>query len=176
MVIEVKKILCIILALVCCAGFAACSKDEGVPDGYQLVSGDDVAYRFYAPTQWSLNTGSDVDSVYYSDIDRSMVMVSFYLPDEDQKNVDALWTYVENQYKSQYKNYQLIESAAATLGGKNAKSYTFTANIGDTDYKIMQVVAGYKDYYYMLSYMTSPELFDLHLADVNGMIGVFSFR
>ncbi|MBQ9080641.1 MAG: hypothetical protein IJY27_06175 [Clostridia bacterium] len=170
-----KKIVSILVMLVLCLSLVACGSDEA-PEGYQLVSGDDVAYRFYVPTQWSLNNSGDVDSAYYSVSDPAMVMVSFYMPDNDETEISKFWSAVEEKYKSTYTNYTLVSEQASTLGGRNAMAYTFTAGIAGTDYKVMQLITGYGNYFYTLTYMASPETFDSHLEAVNGMAGVFEFR
>ena len=62
------------------ACLASCSANDA-PEGYQLISSDEVAYRFYAPMSWSVNNAGGVDSVYYSPSDPAMVMVTYYTPD-----------------------------------------------------------------------------------------------
>jgi hypothetical protein len=174
-----KKIISavsILLVIILSLGFAACSDEAEAPDGYKLISGDDVAYRFYVPTSWSENTGASRNSAYYSTSDRSLVVVTFYAPDAGQTSIGEFWSYVENLYKTTYTEYAFVESAATTLGGVNAMSYTFTANIGGTSYKVMQVIAPHGNYFYMFTYTAEPGNFDLHIAEVNGMLGVFEFR
>lgn len=171
-----KKLICVLLAVVCCLGFASCAKDNGVPDGYQLISDDKVAYCFYAPTQWTKNNVGGAYSVYYSTADPSVVMVTFYTPSSDEATLDDFWATVESQYKHQYTNYELVSDEMTMLGDRNARAFTFTAGISGSDYKILQIVTGYGDYYYTMTYMSTPEKFDSHLEAVKGMASVFKFK
>lgn len=171
-----KKLICAVLAVVCCLGLVACGSGETVPDGYQLVSDDSVTFRFYAPTQWSVNNAGGIYSVYYSSTDRSMVMVSAYRPNEDELELDNFWASVEDDYERQYTNFELLSEEATMLGDRNARAFTFTAGISGGDYKVMQIVTGYGSYYYTMTYMALTENFDAHVEAVRGMASVFEFR
>ena len=168
-----KKVLSVILLVVLCMTLAACGEPEA-PDGYKLVSDEDASYRFYAPTTWNLNNSNGVSCVYYSATDPSMVMVTTYLPDES--GLDALWATIEQSYKTTYTNYTFISKEATTMGGRNAEAFVFTATIGGVDYKVKQIITGYGDYFYTMTYMSSPENFDSHLEALTGMAGVFEFK
>lgn len=165
----------IIVLLVLCMCFASCKANDA-PEGYQLISSDEVAYRFYAPMSWSVNSAGGVDSVYYSPSDPAMVMVTFYTPDAENADIDSFWASVENEYKTTYEEYTLVSSGSATLGKRNAVKYVFTAKIAGVEYKIMQLISGYGNHYYTMTYMASPETFDAHLDDVDGMATEFVFR
>jgi hypothetical protein len=171
-----KRLVSALLVLIFCLGFAGCTVKPEAPEGYKLISGDDAAYRFYVPTAWNENTGTSQNSAYYSTEDRSIVVVTIYTPDAGQASTEDFWKYVENLYTLTYTNYSFIGEAATIFGGLDAKSYTFTANIGGTSYKVMQVIVRRGNYYYMFTYTAEPEKFDLHIDEVNGMIGVFEFR
>ena len=164
------------LLLSLCLGLVSCGGDPTVPNGYQLISNDDVPYRFYAPTQWSINNGTAGNSAYYSTTDRSIVSVTSYIPDAGQESIDAFWAYTEGEYNAVYTDYTLIESNAGALGGRNAMRYVFTATIGAQPCKVLQVIAAYGNSYYILTYTSTPENFDSHLEAVEGMIGVFEFK
>lgn len=169
------------MLLVLCLGLVACSGgQDDVPEGYQLVSDDSVAYRFYAPLSWSVNNTDMIDSVYYSTSDPSMVMVSFYAPDSEQADIDTYWAYVENEYKTLYTDYTLLSSEMVEIGQEDYKrsaiQHTFTAKIGGVEYKMMQIMTGHGKHYYTITYMSSPENFDSHLEEVNEMLKVFKFR
>ncbi len=171
-----KRIASILLALIFCLGLASCAADPDVPDGYKLVSGDDVAYRFYAPLSWSVNEGTGWDSVYYSTSDRSLVSVTLYTPEPGQESIGEFWKYVEELYRKSYTEYTFIEEAETTLDSLPAMRYTFTANIIGTGYKVMQVIAPHGSYFYVITYTSVPEKFDSHMDEVEGMLGVFKFR
>lgn len=176
-----KKFLSIFMLLVLCLGLVACGGgQDGVPEGYQQISDDDVAYCFYAPLNWNNNSIDSIDSVYYSPSDPSMVMVSFYAPDAEQADIDTYWAAVEAEYKTIYTDYTHVSSEKVELGQEDYKrsaiQHTFTAKIGGVEYKIMQVITGHGKHYYTITYMSYPENFDSHLEEVNEMLKVFKFR
>ncbi len=192
-----KKFLSIFMLLVLCLGLVACGGgQDDVPEGYQQISDDDVAYRFYAPLDWNNNSSGSIDSVYYSPSDPSMVMVSFYAPDSEQADIDTYWATVEQEYKTLYTDYTHLSSEQIEIGqglqtegnqeeqtenGQAKKAipaiqHTFTAKIGGVEYKIMQVITGHGKHYYTITYMSSPENFDSHLEEVNEMLKVFKFK
>ena len=113
---------------------------------------------------------------YYSSDDPSMVLISKYLPDADQSGITALWEIMENSYKTTYTNYEFVSKEATTMGGQNAEAYTFTATIGTVNYKVKQIISGHGNYFYSMTYMSSPENFDSHLEALTGMAGVFEFK
>ncbi|MGI6167589.1 MAG: hypothetical protein ACOYIA_05585 [Eubacteriales bacterium] len=172
-----KKAAFALLALIFCLTLAACSGDDvKVPEGYKLASGEDVVYRFFVPTQWSVGTGTDYPMAYYSFDDRSMVLVTTYVPEEGLDTISSFWDYTDQKYKEKYGDYESIEKSETTLGGRDALRCVFTATIGEGQYKVMHIITTYKNYFYVLTYMSLPENFDSHLEEVNGMIGVFEFR
>ncbi len=171
-----KKFICIILALVCLTALVSCSKNQETPEGYKLISDENAAYYFYAPTQWVVNDGDGPDSVFYSEADRSIVTVTTYLALETIQTVEEYWKHVENSYKTTYAEYVLVESGDTMMGERNAKSYTFTATIGGVSYKLRQIIAVSGDYFYIMTYMSTPDNFDKHIEEVNGMVGVFAFK
>ena len=170
-----KKVLSVILLVVLCMTLVACGEPDA-PEGYKLVSDKDESYRFYAPTTWNLNNSNGISCVYYSSDDPSMVLISKYLPDADQSGITALWEIMENSYKTTYTNYEFVSKETTTMGGQNAEAYTFTATIGTVNYKVKQIISGHGNYFYSMTYMSSPENFDSHLEALTGMAGVFEFK
>ncbi len=171
-----KRTVSFVMALLfLCLCLASCSASDA-PEGYQLISDDDVAYRFYAPMSWSVNNAGGVDSVYFSPSDPAMVMVTFYTPDAENADIDSFWAYMESEYKANYEEYNLESSGSATLGKRNAVKYVFTAKIAGENYKVMHLMSGYGNHYYTMTYMASPETFDSHMEDVDGMAAAFVFR
>ena len=172
---KIKGIVCALLALIICLSFISCKDEPEAPEGYMLVSGDRASYKFYAPVSWQINTGTSQNSVYYSTTDDSKVMITLYENSGLSKfpDIDSFWDYTadgENGLKMVFDDYTFISSEATTLAGKNAKSYTFTVKVGELTYKIMMVIAHHGDFFYNLTYSSTPENFDKHLDDVRGMM------
>ena len=55
------------------------------PEGMKLASNNDVAYRFYVPTEWSVNREETIFAAKASD--NSSVSVVPYMPDEESLSV-----------------------------------------------------------------------------------------
>lgn len=69
-----KKIIAILLLLATALSLAACGKDDGVPDGMQLVrGGEEYGYYMYAPEEWTVSNYADISTAYASKFDMSSV-------------------------------------------------------------------------------------------------------
>ena len=69
-----KKITAIILLLSILPMLFSCGKNDGAPDGMQLVrGGEDYGYYFYAPEEWTVSNYADISSAYASGVDTTSV-------------------------------------------------------------------------------------------------------
>ena len=153
------------------------AKDTSAPEGMKLASNDDVAYRFYVPTEWKVNRDESVFAAYLES-DRSSVSIVPYSPDVDSMSVAEYFTMTEEALRKLVGDgYEALgEPEKTELGGRQATVYVYTLTIGGIQYKYMQVIAAYKSMLYSLTYTALPEHFDAHLADVSAMIDAFEFR
>ena len=152
--------------------------DVTPPTGMKLASNNDVAYRFFVPTDWEINRDEEIFSAYRAD-DRSSVSVVPYMPDVDSMSVAQYFELCEKSMQnfSGEDGYELIKTEKEIdLGGRVATAYTYRFTVGDTEYRYLQVVAAYKSMIYSLTYTALPEHFDTHLEDVQTMIDAFEFR
>ena len=147
------------------------------PDGMVLVSGNDVAFRFYAPADWKIDTDNGNCLVYVSDEDRSNVSVLPYSPSEEGVSVAKYWEMTEAKYQKTFEEFALCgEPEATKLGGKDAMAYTYTYRLGGVAYKSRQVIAVYSAALYSMTYTALPENYDQHIEDVNAMQEALEFR
>ena len=154
------------------------AKDTSAPEGMKLVSNDDVAYRFYAPLDWTINRDEAIFAAYMES-DRSSVSVIPYSPDVESMSVAEFFTACESMMiaTAGEGGYEAIgEPQKTELGGRQATVYVYTYTVGGTVYKYMQVIAAYRSMIYSLTYTALPEHFDAHLSDVWAMIDAFEFR
>jgi hypothetical protein len=153
------------------------SKDTSAPEGMKLASNDDVAYRFYVPTEWTVNRDEGVFATYWES-DRSSVSIVPYSPEANSMSVAEYFTLTEEALKKLVGDgYEALgEPEKTELGGRQATVYYYTITMGQTQYKYMQVIAAYKSMLYSLTYTALPENFDAHLSDVEEMIDAFEFR
>ncbi|MBR3894304.1 MAG: hypothetical protein IKJ35_04055 [Clostridia bacterium] len=146
------------------------------PEGMKLASNDDVAYRFYVPTTWAINANEGVFAAYLES-DRSSVSVVPYMPEVESISVAQYFELCEKIMKETAGEYELLaEPETLDLGGRQATVYVYRYTVGGREYRYKQVIAAYKSMIYSLTYTSTPENFDAHLADVDAMIDAFEFR
>ena len=150
---------------------------DNVPDGMKLVTGNDVAYRFYAPETWQVGDARAAALVYVSEEDRSNVTVMGYVPETDGYSVADYWENTEKYYKDALKDYALTaEPLDEIMGGRNAKVYEYTYSLGGVTYKCRQVICVYSYMIVVMTYTALPENYDAHMAEVEKMQGELTFR
>ena len=148
-----------------------------VPEGMKLITANDVAYRFFAPTSWVEGEAEAAALVYASETDRSNVSVMGYVPTEDSYSVADYWEYTEKHYKDTLKDYTLTaEPAEATMGGKRATVYEYTYSLSGVTYKCRQTVCVYSYMIVIMTYTALPENYDAHMEDVQAMQDALTFR
>lgn len=148
------------------------------PAGMKLASNEDVAYRFYVPTSWTVNPDEEIFSAYLES-DRSSVSVVPYMPEVESISVAQYFELCEKMMKSTTAEggYELLaEPEKVDLGGRQATVYVYRYTVGGREYRYKQVIAAYKSMIYSLTYTSTPENFDAHLSDVDAMIAAFEFR
>ena len=170
-----KKIISALLVAVICLAVSACAFDSDAPDGMQLASNDNVAYKLYVPTTWTLGAASEYASASYSAADPSNVSVFFFAPETDE-TVEEYWAKFEEEYKATFPTMTLESSENTLLDGRAAGKYTFTATVSGEEYKFTQYIAEYGGMIYMLTYTAPIENFDLHTAEVQYIADSFKFR
>ena len=170
-----KKIFCVLLLAVMALSLFSCGNDPETPNGMQLVSDDNVAYRFYVPQTWTVNT-VDPPSAYFSMTDKSNVLVTTFNVEEPTK-LDDYWTTCDTNYKAQFTEYAVIgEKQTFTVNEQNAIQYVYTFKTDGVDYKVMQTLVGHSGSIYIITYTSVPENYDLHTEEMDSIIGAFVFR
>ena len=173
-----KKIIAILILTTLAISLLACSNSGvEIPDGMQLASGSDVAYNLFIPGGWILTKENGIFGAYYSSSDKSNITMSSFYPEADMASIDDYWKKCKASYAETYKNFAAIEEEAQIiLGEKAAFKYVFTADIDGVSYKFMQIIAVHNNMFYTLTYTSTAENYDLHLADVEKTISEFEFK
>ena len=170
-----KKIISAIILTALCIALISCGNDAGVPDGMQDVSSKGVAYSLYIPATW--NPSHDVDGGYYSQDDKSGVSVTSYYPELDTPSIAAYWEMCKESYGATYDNFKVIEEAnEIVLGGKAAASYVFEGEMAGQTLKYRQIIAVHGDKFYIMTYTSTPENYDLHETELQAIIDNFKFK
>lgn len=174
---KISAICLAIAALIPALLLTGCSAPGvDVPDGMKLVSSESEAFYLFAPMSWISNDSSGTASAYYSDADRSNVSMTCMVSDR-LMSLDDYVKVCQAELAAAVPNYAPAgEVSDQVLGGKNGKSFDYTASIGDVNYKYRQIVVIHNNLFYIFTYTSTPEGFDLHLADVEKMISKVQFK
>ena len=147
------------------------------PEGMQLASNDDVAYRFYVPASWVLDKSLPTSSAYVSESDRSNVNVTVFMPDEGQfSSVDAYFDFCKSELETTMTFEGEVESEEFTLDGCKGKMYRYTATFGGKTYRFAQTIASYRGMIYTVTYTAKVDTFDTHYQSYRDILSAFDFR
>ncbi len=192
-----KRIVSIILAaviLLSCAMLASCGSDkdeDGTPKGMKLISAESASYKFYVPTTWQADVASGATTAYYSLTDTSSVSVMVFTLENSDSDVSDWWKSFLSDFKNVYNDFELISEEEAVLDGAAAAKFVFTGSLVHKDeksgaedketFKFMQVAAVKtkklsSPEVYVITYTSSPEVYDDHIEEVTKMVDEFRFN
>ena len=148
------------------------------PEGMKLISTDKRPYRFFVQKNWIMDTRSALSAAYYSAEDKSNVSLQAHMSTGEAPNLEDFFATTDIKYKNIYgDNYKLISKVDdAKMGEYNAIQFVFSVKSGDAEYILMQTVCAKGEMYYIFTYTSTPELFDTHMGDVEGMLAAFRIR
>ena len=177
---SMKKITAAVLAIITLMTamlLAGCKTSAvEVPSGMKIVSSDAEAFYLFVPMTWVTNTSSGAASAYYSDKDRSNVSMTCMVS-EDVTTVDDYVKKCQAELAALFDSFTPVgEVTDAVIGERNGKCFEYTAKIGETDYKYRQIVVIYKNLFYVFTYTSTPEGFDLHTDDVDNIVSKIRFK
>lgn len=180
-----KKTVSVVLLLVMAISiFTSCANSDsanGVPDGYQLISGNGLDYQFYVPQSWKADQTNGVSAAYVSDSDRSNVsFMEFDISDakiqfseggKNDEKLNAVWNYYDDLFNKTFADMKYETKGENTLmGGVAAKKYVYTATVTDIKLKYMQVMAVKEGTVYLMTYTASEGNYDAHIEEVTGIL------
>lgn len=172
-----KKISLLLALIMLLSSLVSCGKSSDIPEGMQLASGDDVAYILYVPSTWNLNSSDGSNGAYYSQNDKSNVSVTSYYPDMDTLSVPEYFAKSEASYKNVYESYTLISGEKEIVfGNKKGLKYEFKGDIDGVSYQFMQIISIHDNRFYILTYTSTADNYELHLDDVDRITENFVFR
>lgn len=172
-----KKIIAVLLVVVCLFALSACANTDNTPDGMQNVALESANYYLYVSKNW-IPTSYNVSGAKAHTADNAPnILATVYYP-EEQVTPTSYW---ENaclaEYQAVFTNFTVIESEVAeTLGGKDAKAYRFSYTFGATVYQCKQVIAVYDFNVYVLTYTAVATEYDSFVADFDAVVDYFAFK
>lgn len=151
--------------------------DVSAPEGMKIISTDEHPYRFFVPSDWKTNEKTEFSAATAPN-DSSNVSLQFHMEPESEmyKEPSVYFEECEANYKKVFESYVKLSDENITMGGKDAKKYTYKIVSGGVEYKQMQAIVSKGGVFYVLTYTALPENFDTHLAEVEKMIAAFEIR
>ena len=187
------SVLLAALAVISCALLSSCGSEseDGVPKGMKIASAESASYKFYVPTSWQCDVASGATTAYYSITDTSSVSVMVFTLENSDSDASDWWKSFEADFKNVYTDFELISEEEAVLDGAPASRFVFSGALVHKDeksgeetkdvFKFMQVAAVKTKKLsapevYVVTYTSSPEVYDSHIEEVNKMVEEFRFN
>lgn len=151
------------------------------PEGMQTVSGKDVAYRFYAPTDWKVAPDHAIYAAFVEK-DRTSVSVVPYMPNVESMSVSEYFTMCRDLMANTAGEggFEMLSDIDAPekvdLGGREASVYEYRLRVGGETYHYRQYVAAYRSMIYSMTYTATESAFEVHLEELAQMVEAFEFR
>ncbi len=149
------------------------SGDDGKE--YVLATNEKHVYKFYVPSTWNIPTDMQVPSAYYSSDDGDMSNVSLmeYVSDYEMVTGEQYWESFKKQFTDPVNVISTDKNAK--LGKHDAFAVEYKTTTGDKTYHIKQIFLAAPNVIYILTYTSTDEFYERHLADVNKMAELFEF-
>lgn len=154
--------------------------DTKAPDGMKLASNKEVAYLFFVPTDWEINTKNEIFSA--SKDGKAVVSVIPFMPDTVQISVKSYAEKCEADLKASVSEYANLNAQGekhfkdGKLGGGNALIWEYRYTLGASTYRGYQVMVGYGGMVYSLTYTALDADYDTYWEDAMEIIEAFAFR
>jgi hypothetical protein len=162
---KMKKIIAILLLLATAFSLVACKKDDGIPDGMQIVrGGEQYGYYMYAPEEWTVSNYGEISTAYASRADMSSVSyVELPMPEVPiaEYFAESLGEFPEISAVKVIVENEEITFGNADSAVKYVFEHTYTENIkteqeGDRhSFRTMQVFVSYGERFGIFNF-TSP--------------------
>ena len=172
-----KKIVVVLLLMACLVATVGCANTDGTPDGMQNVALESAAYNLYVPESWVPNAYNVSGAKATPEDNAPNVLVTVHYP-EEIVTPDTYWSkYSLPEHTAVLPSFTVIEEGtAATLGGKDAKSYRFSYTFGETLYQCRQVITVFDFKVYVLTYTAVSTAYDTYAAEVDTIVSSFAFK
>lgn len=136
-----KRIISMLLILASIVCLAACAKDDGIPEGMQLLrGGEDLGYYMYIPEEWVPASMGEVSAAYVSSVDNSSVTyVECPMP---EVTVEEYFTESLKEFPTQPT---LVEECKTVTFGNadDARMYVFDYEYKEHKFRTMQIFSKY---------------------------------
>ena len=179
-----KRTLTALLALVMIISalcLTSCGKDDGAPDGMQLVrGGEKVGYYFYGPEEWIIANVGDISCTYASKID----LTSMTFVESEKPSVTTREYFESEKTKFPYEITVSVNGESCNFGDatKLATKYVYTYEYKERSFTCMQIFVEHSERFYIFTFTASNEKYDsektyyeFYLEKVTATIDAFKF-
>ena len=175
---KIRKTLALAVTLALTLVFASCTaRIDGAPDGMKLISTEDVEYNLYVPQEWVEDVSTGVVTAYVSESDRSNINMAAFDLDDPNMTAAAFWEKYEGDLLATFPDAVFGETANTVVDGSvAAEQHTFTATVTGYEYEFMETVFVRGGTAYILTYTSTPDVFESHLDDVQSIVNSLKFR
>ena len=157
--VKMKKIFALTLALLLlCAALVSCGDGE-TPDGMKSATLAGEPFVLHVPEGFTDNTASGISSAYYASVDNTlMVSARYYTPADTEMDLDGYMAFCADSYALSLEDFEKTsEVKGDTLGGSDARNFTYKMKRGDTEYKVTQITAKHKGDFISLNIYATNE-------------------
>lgn len=173
------KIALVIVLLTFAAALSSCgnSNDPYAPPTGMVSATDEKAdFCLYVPDEWQIDYSTAAAGAYCSASDPSSVSVMAWDLDYTDTTVDDWWATNVDEVNVVFDNFTLESEENITMSEVYGKKYTYTASLGNFNYKIMQAACIKGSSVYLFTYTSVPENYDLHTEEVAQMLQHFIIK
>ncbi len=173
------KIALVIVLLLFAAALASCgnSNDPYAPPTGMISATDEQAdFCLYVPDEWQIDYSTAAAGAYFSASDPSSVSVMAWDLEYTDTTIDDWWATNVDEVNVVFDNFNLESEENITLSEVYGKKYTYTASLGNFNYKIMQAACIKGSSVYLFTYTSVPENYDLHTEEVAQMLQHFIIK
>ena len=179
-----KRILSALLMLVTlfsALSLGSCSKDDGTPEGMQLVmGGENIGYYFWGPEEWVVANVGQIACTYASKIDMSSM--TFAKGDKPQGTIKE---YFESEKtKFPYEISVSVDGESCNFGNASGlgTKYVYSYEYKERSFSCMQIFVENNGEFYIFTYTASNVMYDSdntyydrYLEKVAAVIDAFKF-
>ncbi len=164
------KLLSVVLLLAVALTVFSCGKDDGAPAGMVTASSEGADYYFFVPDDWTVDLSTKASGAYYGSTDSSSVSVISWELDSASSTLEDWWQVNLADIELVFKDVTVVSEENTTVSELYAKKYTYTASLGEFNYKIIQAACIKNSTVYVFTYTSTLEYFDAHLDEVDMML------
>lgn len=162
------------------SGCAAKTEESEVPKGMKLFSNEYVDYTAYIPESWIVNEPTATPYAYAGSQDASSInIVAQSLSNEQiEAGLGAYWESYSESFKQNMPDFESVSEVTEgfLLDKTEASQYIYKGTVSGEKYQFQQTICMHGGYGYIITYTSTPELFNEHIEEVEQVINTFKFN